>query len=119
MAQERTYGFNKDDADALIQSIGIADGSFNEIRPGIKNDYAVILDAALSVATNSKTGATSCLATICVWDSPTEQYTETTRQITVWNHSESTGYAINTFGDAKKIDGHFWFFGDCAAMAAR
>lgn len=33
MADERTYGFNKDDADALIQSIGNGEGWFPEIKP--------------------------------------------------------------------------------------
>jgi len=81
----------------------------------------VILDAALAKATNSKTGATSCLATVCYWSVITERYTESVpvRQVKVWNHSETTAHAINTFGWARWIDAHFWFFGDCAAMAAR
>lgn len=84
-----------------------------------RTEYAVILDAALAVATNSKTGPTSCLATICGWNATLNDYVESTTQITVWNHSESTAHAINTFGIARKIDGHFIFFGDCNAMASR
>ena len=83
------------------------------------SDHAVILDAALAVATNSKTGATSALATVCRWKESTGQYSETDLQITVWNHSESTAHAINTFGAARFINGHYWFFGDCEPMAAR
>jgi len=79
----------------------------------------VILDAALGAASNSKTGATSCLATICQWSESAGKYTETGKQIKVWNHSESTGHAINTFGSADHKDGHYWFFGDCDAMITR
>lgn len=86
---------------------------------GKRTEYVVILDASLAVATNSKTGATSCLATICVWDVSASDYVETARQITVWNHSESTSHAVDTFGVAREIDGHYLFFGDCNAMASR
>ena len=82
-------------------------------------DHAVILDAALAVATHALTGATSALATVCKWDTTAEEYTETDLQITVWNHSESAAHAINTFGIARHIDGHWHFFGDCDPMAAR
>jgi hypothetical protein len=78
---------------------------------------AVILDAALPAASNAKTGATFALATVLEWDGA--NYTETDEQETVWNHSESTSYGINTFGKIEEIDGHFWFFGDCRAMAPR
>ena len=119
MPDERTYGFNKDDAQSLVQSISNGEDWFPEIKPrGGRVEYAVILDDALAVATNSKTGATSCLATVCVWDASINDYVETATQKTVWNHSESTEYAIDTFGSARTIDGHLWFFGDCAPMAS-
>jgi hypothetical protein len=84
-------------------------------------DKCVILDEALAVATNSKTGATSGLATLCDWSVADEEFVESdpVRQITVYNHSESTAHAIDTFGVARWIQGHWWFFGDCSAMAAR
>lgn len=89
-------------------------------RPlGQQADYCVILDAALAVATNSKTGATSALATICTWDVTSNDFTETTTQITVWNHSETTSHGEDTFGVARWIAGHWWFFGDCSEMASR
>ena len=88
-------------------------------RFSVDRKHCVILDAALAVATNSKTGATSCLATICDWSGTAYVESNPVRQITVYNHSESTAYAIDTFGFTKTIDGHWWFFGDCAAMAAR
>lgn len=93
---------------------------FKLIESGIgKTDKCVILDAALAVATDSKTGATSGLATVCAWNSTTEEFSETTTQITVYNHSESTGHDEDTFGIARWINGHWWFFGDCSAMASR
>ena len=88
------------------------------VKPGSRfPDHAVILDAALAVATNSKTGATSALATVCKWSNDDEEYTETDLQIKVWNHSESTAHAIDTFGAARFIDGHDGFFGDSEAKA--
>ena len=93
--------------------------SNNEFAP--MRDRVVILDAALAVATNSKTGATSCLARVCYWSVSGNTFSESTpsQQITVWNHSETTAHAINTFGIARWIAGHWMFFGDCGAMASR
>lgn len=92
-------------------------------RPmGTQPPIAVILDAALDVATHALTGATSALATRCDWSVVDEQYTEApgeVDQITVWNHSESQSYEADTFGKAEWIDGHWWFIGDCAPMGAR
>ncbi len=123
MADERTYGFSRDDADALVQSISNGENWFPEVKPRGpgKTSRAVILDAALAVATDSKTGATSALATVCDWSTTDDEYTESdpVQQITVYNHSESTSYSEDTFGVAQWINGHWWFFGDCAAMAAR
>lgn len=91
-----------------------APNPFGAVRP-----ITVILDAALDVATDAKTGATSCLATRCIWNSTTNEYTETTDQVTVWNHSEYVAHEPNTFGKAEWIDGHWWFNGDCGPMGAR
>jgi hypothetical protein len=93
-------------------------------RPGsheATSDLCVILDDSLAVATDAKTGATSGDATVCEWDVDAEEYTESdpVRQITVYNHSESTAHDADTFGVARWIDGHWWFFGDCDAMASR
>lgn len=82
-------------------------------------DRTVILDDALPAATNSKTGASKCLATVCKWSVEIEDYIETDEQIEVWNHSEFTDYEIDTFGSAEFKDGHYWFSGDCGPMANR
>lgn len=86
---------------------------------GGPRERIVILDAALPAALNSKTGATSALATICNWNDSTEEYSESSEQLTVWNHSESANHAADTFGSARFIDNHWLFFGDCEAMASR
>lgn len=93
--------------------------SNNEFAP--MRDRVVILDAALEFATNSKTGATSCLATVCYWSVSGNTFSESVpvQQITVWNHSETTAHAVNTFGIARWISGHWMFFGDCEPMASR
>ena len=120
MPDDRTYGFAHDDAQSLLQSIETGQKPFVEVaqRP-MCGHYVVILDAALAAATNSKTGATSGLATVCDWDTSTSDYVESSKQITVWNHSESTAHAEDTFGYARWIDNHWHFFGDCDPMAAR
>lgn len=128
MADEDQYTLGKKATEQIAQTVReVSRRMMNETQTrarwhfhgGGSGDCAVILDAALAVATDSKTGATSCLATVCIWDQASSEYAETVTQITVWNHSESTAYAIDTFGVAMKKDGHFWFFGDCSAMAAR
>jgi hypothetical protein len=119
MPDENTYGFRKEDAEALLQGIEPRESEYNENVPWNAPPIAVIIDAALDVATHALTGATSCLATICQWSDVDEEYSETTDQITVWNHSESDSYEVDTFGKAEWIDGHWWFNGDCGPMAAR
>lgn len=93
--------------------------SNNEFAP--MRDRVVILDASLAVATNSKTGATSCLATVCYWSVAGNAFSESNpvQRITVWNHSEVTAHAVDTFGIARWISGHWMFFGDCEPMASR
>ena len=104
-----------------LQSVASGAGSQDRgPRPlGSQADYCVILDAALAAATNSKTGATSALAKVCTWDATTKRFSEVAYQITVYNHSESTSHAKDTFGVARFITGHWWFFGDCDAMKSR
>lgn len=83
-------------------------------------DRAVILDEELSAATNSKTGPKSGKATRLRWSPADRKYIEVFgEQIEVWNHSESNTHEKDTFGVARWIDGHWWFFGDCDAMAER
>lgn len=120
MADDRTYGFSRDDAASLLPLIGGGDSLYIETRPrGSQADTACILDGALPAATNAKTGAASATATVCEWDSGTSDYTETSDTVTVWNHSEATSFAEDTFGIARYVNGHLVFFGDCQAMASR
>jgi hypothetical protein len=119
MVDERTYGFNKDDAEALLNRIETGETSYRETTPRQARPRAFILDAALAVATHSLTGATSCLATLCEWSTEENKYTETDQQETVWNHSESDSYETDTFGFGFKIDAHWVFMGDCGPMASR
>jgi hypothetical protein len=120
MTDQRTYGFNKADAESLLQSIGTSERTYPEVKPrGYRPPKAVILDAALAVATHALTGATSALATVCEWSVADEEYTETSNQETVWNHSESDSYEADTFGFAHLINGHWVFMGDCGPMASR
>lgn len=122
---EQIAAFTPEQARALWQ--GLLSSQQHYVAPASQNEFApmrervVILDASLPVATNSKTGATSCLATVCYWSVSDEEFTEAdpVQQITVWNHSESTAHAVDTFGIARWISGHWMFFGDCDPMASR
>lgn len=92
-------------------------------RPtGTQPPIAVILDTALDVATHALTAPDSATATRCDWSVTDEEYTEAPAEVpkvTVWNHSESQSFELNTFGFAFWIDGHWIFFGDCAPMESR
>jgi hypothetical protein len=120
MPDEKTYGFNADDATALLQSIDTGETTYAEIKPRSgKLEFVVILDADLPAATHALTGGATALATVCRWDVATQDYVETGEQVTVWNHSEATSHVEDTFGYARLIDGHYHFFGDCHPMNAR
>jgi hypothetical protein len=125
MPDENTYGFVKNDAEALLQGIDTKEGVYSEAKTRAYAPLiAVILDAALDDATNSKTDPGSCSATVCEWSSTSGEYEETAQQITVSNHSESDSFEADTFGYAWNVgekDGqaHWVFLGDCAPMAAR
>lgn len=82
-------------------------------------EHVVVLDEDLAAASHSLTGATNAMATVCEWNSDDEEYTETARQLSVWNHSEHANHTVDTFGYARFIDGHWHFFGDCHPMGAR
>jgi hypothetical protein len=118
-------GFTPDQARLLwLDYISRTQGGGSNIgrgpRPmGTQPPRAVILDAALDVATHALTGATSALATRLDWSVTDEEYTESSQQITVWNHSESQSFEADTFGMAFWVDGHWVFFGDCAPMESR
>ncbi len=83
------------------------------------SEKVVILDEDLPAASHSLTGATSGLATVCKWSVADGQYTETSMQLTVWNHAENANHVTDTFGYIRFIDGHWHFFGDCHPMGAR
>lgn len=75
---------------------------------------ACILDENLAAVTNPLQ-PTSALARLCKWSVSDAEYVEVEPQITVYNHSFNS-YTQHTFGAAIFVDGHHWFFGDCAPM---
>jgi hypothetical protein len=76
---------------------------------------AVILDEELAAGTFL--APTSGLSTVCTWYGTA--YTQTTERLTVYNHSTTNAAAVDTPGAAIWIDGHWWFFADCGAIASR
>ena len=91
----------------------------NRHMPRAQEIRACILDGALAVATDAKTGAATATATFCDWDEAASDFVESTFTDTVWNHSESQSYATDTFGFALKVGGRWRFSGDCDPMGAR
>ena len=94
------------------------EGKQSSKKPSRFPPRAVILDAAL-VAPSTAVTPTKALATVLRWSTADEAYVETSQQIYVFNHAETKSHAIDTFGAAIHINGHYWFFGDCEAMASR
>lgn len=98
---------------AQMQNTGAGAGSPPEL--------VVILDEDLDAAESSLT-PTMVEATVCVWNpdaGENGEYEQTERTEDVFNHSEATEHEQDTFGVARWIDGHYWFFGDCEPMSER
>lgn len=55
MADERTYGFNKDDAEALLQGIGTGESSFAEVKPRSSGGGVQIIRFEISQQPNCAT----------------------------------------------------------------
>ena len=66
MADERTYGFNKDDAEALVQSISNGEDWFPEIKPR-GGGRSVVTSVRFEIVSSDPTTLTG-LATLLAWN---------------------------------------------------
>ena len=81
MADERTYGFSKDDATALVQSISNSEGWYPEIRPR---------------GTNAGTSSSGSCACTCIDDGDIE--VDTIITTSVWTVAMSAVRFVQTNG---------------------
>lgn len=99
------------------------------VRDRLKSRFpirAVVLNEALPPATHGFQ-PTKAKAGLLQWDAVRETYREVADNfdfigptaITVFNHSENSTHSVNTMGLAIPCDGHYWFLGDCSALATR
>jgi hypothetical protein len=98
MADEHTYGFSKDDAEALAQSIGASEAIFPEMRArGVTPDKRVVLTEALTAPTSSSVAPTECVVAVLERDSSTNILTVTDTRITTYNYTEGNTAAKGTY----------------------
>jgi hypothetical protein len=116
MPDRRTYGFNRDDATELVNSIGSRESWYPEIRPrGVTRHLQVILTTDLFAAVNTKRDPSTATARILV-KKPDGDLTLSTRSITVVNRFQHISVDAGTYAKAEWIDGEWQLYAaDCAA----
>ena len=101
------------------------------VTPSLSREVVCVLDEDMDAATNCFEGTAEKDATVCHWieSASPARYKELlatgsyrlagdVTQVKVWNHSESTDHAEDTFGMAR-WKRHWWFFGDCDVTTNR
>lgn len=88
MPDEHTYGFNKTDAEAIIQGVGVGEKIFPELKPIPLNLFrTVVLDEALDAATNALTAPGTATASVLEMNSGGD-YVDSGKNVTVTNRNE-------------------------------
>ena len=119
MPDERTYGFNKDDAQSLVQSISHGENWFPEIRPrGNRHNLQVVLLTDLFAAVNTKRDPSTATARILRKKSDGD-LTLSTDEITIVNRFQHISVDAGTYAKAEWIDGEWQLYAaDCATGAS-
>jgi hypothetical protein len=114
MTDERTYGFNRDDASALMQSISTGEASFTEIRPrGGMSRLQVVLSADLPAAVNTKRDPSTATARILRRKTDGD-LTLSEDEITVVNRFVNISIDAGTYAKVEMIDGEWQpYAADC------
>lgn len=114
MPDERTYGFNADDAEALLQSIGTAETTYAEIRPrGGMSRLQVVLTSDLAAAVNTKRDPSTATARI-LRKKTDGDLTLSTDTITVVNRFINISIDSGTYAKVEMIDGEWQpYAADC------
>lgn len=119
MPDERTYGFNRDDADALAQSIGTEERQYSETkpRPNMRR-LQVIMAADLLAAVNTKRDPSTATARVLKRKSNGDLKL-TSREITVVNRFLNISIDAGTYAKAEWIDGEWQLYAaDCPGESA-
>jgi hypothetical protein len=114
MPDERTYGFNADDAGALLQSIGTGETTYAEIRPrGGMSRLQVVLTSDLAAAVNTKRDPSTATARILRRKTDGD-LSLSTDEITIVNRFINISVDSGTYGKAEMIDGEWQLYAaDC------
>jgi hypothetical protein len=117
MADERTYGFSRDDATSLVQSISNAEGWYPEIKPrgGGTLRVQVIMTEDLFAAVNTKRDPSTASARILQRTSGGD-LSLSTDTVTIVNRFMHISVDAGTYAKAEWIDGEWQLYAaDCSA----
>ena len=119
MPDDRTYGFNVDDAAALLQSIGTGETTYQETRPrGGSARVQVVLTTDLLAAVNTKRDPSTATAQILRRKTDGD-LTLSTDSITIVNRFTQISVDAGTYGKAELIDGEWQLYAaDCPGGSA-
>ena len=119
MPDDRTYGFNVDDAAALLQSIGTGESTYQETRPrGRSARVQVVLTSDLLAAVNTKRDPSTATARILRRKTDGD-LTLSTDSITIVNRFTQISVDAGTYGKAELIDGEWQLYAaDCPGGSA-
>jgi hypothetical protein len=119
MPDERTYGFNADDAASLLQSIGTGETTYAEIRPrGGMSRLQVVLTSDLPAAVNTKRDPSTATARVLRRKTDGD-LTLSTDSITIVNRFTQISVDAGTYGKAEMIDGEWQLYAaDCPGGSA-
>ena len=119
MPDDRTYGFNVDDAAALLQSIGTGESTYQETRPrGGSARVQVVLTSDLMAAVNTKRDPSTATARILRRKTDGD-LTLSTDSITIVNRFTQISVDAGTYGKAELIDGEWQLYAaDCPGGSA-
>jgi hypothetical protein len=115
VADERTYGFSRDDAQSLIQGIGAAENWYPEVRPrSLTLRIQVVMSADLFAAVNTKRDPSTATARILRRLSNGD-LTLSADTITIVNRFMHISVDAGTYAKAEWIDGEWQLYAaDCA-----
>ena len=119
MPDERTYGFNAEDARSLLQSISTGETTYTEIRPrGSMSRIQVVLTSDLPAAVNAKRDPSTATARILRRKTDGD-LTLSTDSITIVNRFTQISVDAGTYGKAEMIDGEWQLYAaDCPGGSA-
>lgn len=114
MPDDHTYGFARDDAQALLQSIETGQVAYQETKPrGGISRVQVVLTSDLAAAVNTKRDPSTATARILRRKTDGD-LTLSTDTITIVNRFTQISVDTGTYGKAEMIDGEWQLYAaDC------